>query len=122
MAGLALILRCGAESSEASHRRSDVNKRQGRFGGRKNDRLTIGKTIGKKPPNPAGTEEETRGRKDLVVVQSSRIHLCDQWCVELLHSQSTIAKSGLHLGDLTRLRSVKPSLPATTFLPHGEFS
>ena len=72
--------------------------------------------IGKKPPNPMGTEEENQGRKDFVVVQSSRINLCDQWCIELF------AKSGLHLGDLTQLCSVKPSLPATTFLLHGEFS
>ena len=78
--------------SGASHRRCDVNKRhENRFGGRKNNRLMIGK----KPPNPAGTGEENRGRKDLVVVQSSRINLCDQWCIELF------ARSGLHLGDLT---------------------
>ena len=56
----------------ASHRRCDVNKGQGRFG-KKNDRL-----IGKKPPNPVGTEEENQGRKDLVVVQSSKINLRGQ--------------------------------------------
>ena len=79
---------------------------------KKNNRL-----IGEKPPNLVGTEEENH-----VVVQSPRINLCGQWCVELLlHLQSTIAKSGLHLGDLTQLRSVKLSLFATTFLPHGEF-
>ena len=74
-----------------SHQRCDINKRQGHFGGRKNDKLMIGK----KPPSPFRTEEENQGRKDLVVVQSFRINLCDQWCIELF------AKSGLHLGDLT---------------------
>ena len=70
-----------------SYRRCDVNKRQGHFRGRKNDRLVIGK----KPPNLVGTEEENQCKKDLVVVQSSRINLCGQWYVELLlHSQSTI--------------------------------
>ena len=44
--------------------------------------------IGKKPPNQVGTEEENQGRKDLVVIQSSKINLCDQWCIELLFSQS----------------------------------
>ena len=107
----------GSNNCWLSHWKCDVNKRQGRFGGWKNNRL-----IGKKPLNPAGIEEENQGRKDLVVIQSSRINLCGQWCVELLHSQSTIAKSRLHLEDLTRLHSVKPSLPATTFLPYGEFS
>ena len=69
----------------ASHCRCDVKKRrEGCFRGRKNDRLMIGK----KPPNPVGTEEENQGRKDLIVVQSSRINLCDQWCKELLHSQN----------------------------------
>ena len=68
----------------SSHRRCNVNKKQGHFGKRKNDRL-----IGKKPPNPVGTEEENQGRKDLVVVQSFRINLCGQWCVELFHLQST---------------------------------
>ena len=57
----------------SSHWRCDVNKRQGRFGRGKNDRL-----IDKKPPNPVGTEEENQGRKDLVVVQSFRINLCGQ--------------------------------------------
>ena len=47
----------------ASYHRYDVDKRQARFGGRKNDRL-----IGKKPPNPIGTEEKNQGRKVLVVV------------------------------------------------------
>ena len=66
-------------------RRCNVNKRQSHFGGRKNDRLMISK----KPPNPVGTEEENQGSKDLIVVQSSRINLCGQWCVELFHSEST---------------------------------
>ena len=100
----------------SSHCRCNVNKRQGCFGGRKNDRL-----IGIKPPNPVGTEKENQDRKDLVVVQSSRINLCGQWCVELLHLQSTL-RPGLYLGNLTRLRPVKPNLSATTLLPHGEFS
>ena len=60
----------GRDHRSSSHRRCDVNKRQGRFGGRKNDRL-----IGKKPPNPVGTKEENQCRKVLVVVQSSRINL-----------------------------------------------
>ena len=68
----------------SSHCRCDVNKRQGRFRGRKNDRL-----ISKKPPNPVGTEEENQGRKDFVVVQSSRINLCGQWCIELFYLQCT---------------------------------
>ena len=34
--------------------------------------------ICKKPPNLVGTEEENYGRKDLVVVQSFKINLCDQ--------------------------------------------
>ena len=120
-----------------SHQRSshcgyNVNKKKGRFGGRKNDRL-----ISKKPPNPVGTEEENQDRKDLIIVQSPRINLCGQWYIELFYSQSTsrpvickvmtlhlqsTLRPGLHLGDLIRLRPVKPSLPATTFLPHGEFS
>ena len=108
---------CRSTHCESTHRglsyqRCNVNKRQGRFGGKKNDRLMISK----KPPNPVGTEEENQGRKDLVVVQSSKINVCDQWCIELF------AKSGLHLEDLIRLCSVKPSLLATTFFPHGEFS
>ena len=82
----------------------------------KNDRL-----IGEKLPNPVGTDEENQGRKDLVVVQSSRMNLCGQWYIELFYSQSTIAKSRLYLGDLTQLRSVKPSLSATIFLLYGEF-
>ena len=77
---------------------------------KKNNRL-----IGEKPPNPVGTEEENH-----VVVQSSRINLRGQRCVELFHLQSTLWPS-LYLGDLTQLRPVKPSLPATIFLPHGEF-
>ena len=67
------------EPSGASLRRCDVNERQGHFRGRKNDRLIIGK----KPPNPVGTEEKNQGGKDLVVVQSSKINLCGQWCIEL---------------------------------------
>ena len=63
----------GSTHRGLSHQRCDVNKRQGHFGGRKNDRLKIGK----KPPNLVGTEEENQGRKDLVVVQSSKINLCD---------------------------------------------
>ena len=60
---------CGSGPSEfepsgASHRKCDVNERQGHFGGKKNDRLMIGK----KPPNPMGTEEENQSRKDLIVV------------------------------------------------------
>ena len=39
--------------------------------------------IGKKPPNPVKNEEENQGRKDLVVVQSSKINLCGQWYIEL---------------------------------------
>ena len=64
---------CGSTHCGLSHRRCDVNKKQGHFGGRKNDRLMIGK----KPFNPVGTEEKNQGRKDLVVVQSFRINLCD---------------------------------------------
>ena len=78
----------GRDHRSSSHRRCDVNKRQGRFGGRKNDRL-----IGKKPPNPVGTEEENQGRKVLVVVQSSRINLPSRPVVRgviTLHSQSTL--------------------------------
>ena len=56
-----------------SHQRCDVNKRQGYFGGSKNDRLMIGKIS----PNPVGTEEKNQGRKDLIVVQSSKINLCN---------------------------------------------
>ena len=74
----------GLSHRRSSHCECDVNKRQGRFGGRKNDRL-----IGKKPPNPVGTEEENQGRKDFVVVQSSKINFFDQRCVELFHSQFT---------------------------------
>ena len=77
--------------------------------------------IDKKPPNPVGTEEENQGRKDFVVVQSARINFCGKWCLKLFYLQSNIVKSRLHLGDLTRLRSVKPSFPATTLLPYGEF-
>ena len=67
---------CGSEPSElepsgASHRRCNVNKRyENCFGGKKNNRLMIGK----KPPNPAGTEEKNRGRKVFLVVQSFRIN------------------------------------------------
>ena len=103
---------CGSTHCGLSYWRCNVNKRQGHFRGRKNDKLIIGK----KPPNPVGTKEENQARKDLVVVQSSRINLCDQWCIELF------TKSGLHLGDLIRLCSVKPSLSAITFLLHREFS
>ena len=67
----------GSGSSEleplgASHRRYDVNERhENCFGRRKNNRLMIGK----KPPNLAGTEEENRDRKVLLVVQFFRINL-----------------------------------------------
>ena len=64
---------CGSTDRGLNHQRCHVNKRQGHFGERKNYRLMIGK----KPANPVGTEEENQGRKDLVVVQSSRINLCD---------------------------------------------
>ena len=74
----------GRDHRSSSHCRCDINKRQGRFGGRKNDRL-----INKKPPNLVGTEEENQGRKDLIIVQSPRINLCGQWCIGLFHSQST---------------------------------
>ena len=72
-----------------NHRKSDVNKRQGCFGRRKNNRL-----IGKKPPNPVGTEEENQCKKVLVVVQSSRINLPSRPVMRgiiTLHLQSTIA-------------------------------
>ena len=69
----------------ASHHRCNINKRQGYFGRKKNNRL-----IGKKPPNSAGIEEENQGRKDLVIVQSPKINLCGRWYVELLPLQSTI--------------------------------
>ena len=98
-----------------SHQKCSVNKRQSHFKGKKNDKLIIGK----KPPNPVGTEEENQSRKDLIIAQSSKINLCDQWCIELFYSQSTL-RPGLYLGDLTRLHPVKLSLPATTLLPHGE--
>ena len=83
---------CGSGPSElkpsgASHHRCDVNKRQGCFGGRKNNRL-----IGKKPPNLVGTEEKNHGRKVLIVVQSSRINLSSGPVVRgviTLYSQST---------------------------------
>ena len=51
----------GSTHRGLSHQRCDVNKRQGHFRGRKNDRLMIGK----KPPNQVGTEEENQGRKIL---------------------------------------------------------
>ena len=60
-----------------SHCKCNVNKRQDRFGGRKNNRL-----IGKKPPNLVETKKENQGRKDLIVVQSSKINLRSQWCIE----------------------------------------
>ena len=63
------------ESSGVSHRRCDVNKRhENRFGGKKNNRLMIGK----KPSNPARTEEENRSRKVLLVVQLFKINLLSQ--------------------------------------------
>ena len=62
----------------ASHCRCNVNKRQGRFGKKKNDSL-----VDKKSPNPVEIEEENQDRKDLVVVQSFKIDFCDQWCIEL---------------------------------------
>ena len=102
---------CRSTHCGLSHQRCNVNKRQGHFRRKKNGRLIISK----KPPNPVGTEEENQGRKDLIVVQFSKINFCDQWYIELF------AKSGLHLGDLTRLCLVKPSLPATTFLLHRKF-
>ena len=107
----------GWDHWSSSHKGCNINQRQSRFRGKKNNRF-----IGKKPPSQAGIEEENQGRKDFVVIQSSRINLCGQWCVKLLHLQSTIAKSRLHLGDLTRLCSVKSSLPATTFFPYRKFS
>ena len=56
----------------ASHRGCDINKRhENRFGGRKNNRLMIGK----KSLKLAGSEEENRGRKVLLIVQSFRIYL-----------------------------------------------
>ena len=56
----------------ASHRRCNVNKRHEYcFGGRKNNKLMIGK----KPSNPTGTKEENRDRKILLVVQSFKINL-----------------------------------------------
>ena len=73
----------GRDHRSSSYCRCDVNKRQGRFGGKKNDRL-----IGKKPLNPVGTKEENQGRKNLIIVQSPRINLCGQWCIELFYSQS----------------------------------
>ena len=75
----------GRDHRSSSHRRCDVNKRQGCFGGKKNDRL-----IGKKLPNPVGTEEENQGRKNLIIIQSPRINLCGQWYIGLFHSQSTL--------------------------------
>ena len=100
VAGLAALLFCPAEPS---HWRCNVNKRQNRFGERKNDRL-----IGKKPPNPIGTKEENRCKKILIVVQSSgsifhnqsfvaassawsyttlfAVHLCGWWCIDLHYS------------------------------------
>ena len=80
-----LLQRIGGFDSWSSYWWCDVNKKQGCSGGRKNNRL-----IGKKLPNPAGIQEENQGRKDLVVVQSSRINLYGQWCAELLPLQSTI--------------------------------
>ena len=68
------LTNCGSTYRGLSHRRCDVNKRQGHFGRKKNDRLMIGK----KPPKLVGTEEKNQGRKDVVVVQSSRINLCDR--------------------------------------------
>ena len=106
----------GRHHRSSSYCRYDVNKRQGCFGGRKNDRL-----IGKKSPNLMETKEENQGRKNLEVVQFSRINLCGQWCIKLFHLQSTL-RPGLHLGDLIGLRPVKLSLSATTLLPHGKFS
>ena len=63
------------ESLRASHCRCDINKRhEDCFGGKKNNRLIIGK----KPPNSAGTEEENRGKKVFLLVQSFRINLLSQ--------------------------------------------
>ena len=47
--------------------------------------------------------------------------LSHRWCNVNKRQGHFFARSGLHLGDLTRLCSVKPNLPAPTFLPHGEF-
>ena len=47
----------------ASHCRCNINKRQGCFGERKNNRL-----IGKNSLNPLGTEEENQSRKNLIVI------------------------------------------------------
>ena len=91
---------------QSSHQWCNVNKTQGRFGERKNVRL-----IDKNPPNPADIKEENQGRKDLIVVQSSRINLCGQWCVELLSLQSTIV-----------VRVTPGRSHPTAFLPYRKFS
>ena len=75
----------GRDHQSSSYCRYDVNKWQSPFGRRKNNRL-----ISKKPPSPVGTEEENQSRKDLIVIQSSKINLCSQWCVELFYLQSTL--------------------------------
>ena len=61
----------GRDHQNSSHCKCDVNKKQDCFRKKKNNRL-----ICKKPPNPVGTKEENQGRKDLIVIQSSRINLC----------------------------------------------
>ena len=76
-----------------SRRRCNVNKRQSRFGGRKNDRLMINK----KPPNPVEIEEENQSRTDLVVVQSFRIKLPSRLVV-----RRVITLIAIHLCDLGR--------------------
>ena len=65
---------------------SSVEPRHDHFVGKENDRLMIGK----KPPNQVVTEEENQGRKDLIIVQSSKINFCGQWCVKLFHLESTL--------------------------------
>ena len=75
----------GRNHWSSSHCRCNISKRQGYFGGRKNDRL-----IGKKPPNPVGTKEDNQDRKDFIIVESPKINLCSQCCIELFHSQSTL--------------------------------
>ena len=70
----------GQKHRSSNYCRCDVNKRQGHFGGKKNDKL-MSKTL----LNLVGTEKENQDRKDLVVVQSSRNNLCNKWCIGLLY-------------------------------------
>ena len=90
-------------------------KRQGHFREKKNNRLTIDKKL----LNSMRTKEKNRSRKVLVVIQSLHPMVCK---ILILHSQSIITKSQLHLGNLTQLHSVKPSLSATILLLYGKFS